>query len=70
MNWQPVASSLISHVAYDGERQILRVRFLRNSKEYAYHDVPPEAHEALMSAPSPGQHFHANIIGQYRTVRE
>jgi hypothetical protein len=33
---------------------------------YVYHDVPPEAAEALRRAFAKGRHFNARIRGRYR----
>jgi hypothetical protein len=52
----PVTSSLLKAVGYDAEKQELHVHFNKGG-EYIYHDVPKEAHEAFVSAPSHGKHF-------------
>jgi lysyl-tRNA synthetase class 2 len=35
-------------------------------RRYVYHDVPPEAAEALRSAFAKGRHFNARIRRRYR----
>lgn len=65
MDFEPVDSSMIQAVGYDRERQQLGVRFHKGAPA-TYHDVPPEAHEQLISSDSVGRTFHATILGQYR----
>jgi len=68
MDYEPVDSSMIAAVGYDAERQQLGVRFKRGAATHVFSDVPPDAHEALMSADSVGKHFHANILPNYKWV--
>ena len=35
-------------------------------RRYVYHDVPPEAAEALRAAFAKGRHFNRRIRGRYR----
>ena len=60
-----LASTLIARILYDDEQRTLRVCF-RHGPAYVYHDVPPEAYEALKSAASPGRHYNGEIKGHYR----
>jgi KTSC domain len=64
MQYQPVASSNITHVGYDSENGTLGVRF-SSGKEYHYDGVRPEQHAALVGAPSVGSHFAAHIRPAY-----
>ena len=61
-------SSALAAVGYDAATGTLLVRF-RSGEAYAYLDVPPEAHAALMTAPSKGRFFQAEIDPAYRYVR-
>lgn len=61
----PVISSNVGSIGYDKEKQILRIKFLRNEGEvYEYSGVPPEKWEALKST-SAGTYLHKEIIGNY-----
>jgi len=64
INLRPVESSMISHIGYDEEDRVLRVRFSKGA-EYDYADVPKTAHDALMKAPSIGSHFHKHVRNAY-----
>lgn len=37
---------------------------------YNYHGVPPEAHQALMAAPSIGRYLAANVAGNFKVTKE
>lgn len=60
----PVDSSNIEAVGYDPESQVMHVKF-RSGDTYQYSGVPADEHQALMSAPSIGGHFHRRIKGRY-----
>ena len=60
MNRIPVKSSNLRSVGYDSASQNLEIEFL-NSGIYQYSNVPNRVYEDLMSAPSHGQYFDANI---------
>jgi hypothetical protein len=66
LDYEPVDSSMISHVGYDAERQQLGVRFKRGGTTHVFSDVPQDAYDNLMSADSVGKHFHANILPNYK----
>lgn len=68
IDWRAVQSSMIQRVGHDADTRQLHVTF-KNGDTYIYHDVPGDAHEALASAASVGQHFLANIRDQYRHSR-
>jgi len=53
---------------YDSKDRIMHVRF-QNGYEYRVHGVSPEAYQAFLSAPSHGEHWHANIKDQYHIER-
>jgi len=65
----PANSSMLHSVGYDKEAQELHCRFAENGPLYIYHEVPPEAHAALMAAESRGKHFGQNIKGKYKHTR-
>ena len=58
MNMTPVNSSNLSAVGY--ENGILYIRF-HGGQMYCYYGVPEFVYEELMSAPSHGKYFAANI---------
>ena len=64
----PVTSSNISHIGYDKDNHILRVRF-KDSGEYDYAGVTHEEVADMAQAPSIGSHFHKHIKGKYQGVR-
>jgi hypothetical protein len=59
-----VDSSVIATIGYDPRRCLLEVEFL-TGKIYAYSDVPPAAHDALLAAESIGRHFNLAIRDEY-----
>lgn len=59
-----VQSSMISSIDYDDTTQTLTITF-KNGSRYAYAGVPPEAHDALMSADSIGSEFLASVRDVY-----
>lgn len=62
MQMQHVVSSDIESVGY--EDGTLYVRF-HSGGTYSYDEVPEAVYRSLMSAPSPGRYFIANIKGRY-----
>lgn len=59
-----LVSACLKSFAYDYGSGILELEF-RTGGVYQYFGVPPEVHEALADAPSPGRFFHRNIRGVY-----
>ena len=55
-----VDSTAIEQVSYDKETQVLRIMFKRGA-EYDYPNVPAYEFKALVSAPSVGKYYNANI---------
>lgn len=55
-----VISNNISHIGYDENARVLKVRF-KQGGEYHYSDVPPEVYVNLLTAESIGSHFAKNI---------
>lgn len=66
MRMIPVSSSDISSVGY--ENGILYIQF-HSGGMYSYSGVPASVYQNLMSAPSKGRYFHANIKGIYAYKR-
>ena len=60
MERQPVISSNIKSVGYDEDTETLEVEFKKGAL-YQYDSVPAEVHQSLMSAPSVGKYFSANV---------
>lgn len=65
----PVVSSNLATIGYDAEHRLLEVEF-KNGAVWRYADVPPEEHEALMTAPSVGRYFAANIKPVYADAEQ
>ncbi|QWT22037.1 KTSC domain-containing protein [Bacillus sp. NP157] len=70
MRREPVDSSVLASVGYDPDCHILEIEF-RSGSVYAYDDVTPGLHLRLMTAPSIGSFFDAEIrdIKPFRRVR-
>lgn len=65
MPWSKnVYSTMVSEVAYDEERQELRVTFARG-KTAAYAGVPEDKALELANAPSVGQYLNSEIKPYY-----
>ncbi len=60
MNPIAVESTVLATVAYDADRQLLRIEF-RDRSIYHYFSVPVEIHEGLLRAPSKGGYFNSSI---------
>ena len=65
MEREQVKSSNIKSVGYDPALQLLEIEF-QDGSVYQYNDVPRRVRDELMTAPSLGSYFHANIRGGYR----
>lgn len=57
-------SSVIAHIAYDLERQVLQITFVSGSI-YAYYKVPDDVFLELMQARSRGSYLNRRIKGNY-----
>ena len=68
MERESVSSSNIASIGYDAENEILEVEF-NHGGIYQYFDVPNNVYEELMSAPSHGVYFSANIRNDYGYVK-
>lgn len=66
--FQPITgSSNIAGAGYDAETRVLTVRF-HSGLAYQYENVPENIYDELVSAPSAGRYFNANIKNQFRTT--
>lgn len=68
MNRSAVVSSMINSVGYDANTRTLEVEFSKGGV-YSYANVPQEAYDAMVAAPSLGSHFLQNIKGKYETTK-
>ncbi len=66
--WQPVESSNLKTVRYEGAELVLEIEF-NSGDMYQYFDVPEAVFRELLSSESKGKYFHANIKGEYRYER-
>lgn len=64
MERQPVESSSIAAVGYDGALRTLEVEFV-NGGVYAYDGVPKAVYAAFLAADSHGRFFNAEIRDGY-----
>jgi lysyl-tRNA synthetase, class II len=62
-------SNSIESFDYDGQKQILRVKFI-NGKIYKYHDVPDRVYQDWKNAPSVGQYFNTNVKDKFGFDKE
>lgn len=58
-------STVIRRFDYRAEARELDILFT-TGRRYVYHDVPPEAADALRAAFAKGIHFNRRIRGRYR----
>ena len=58
-------STVIRRFDYRAEAHELDILFT-TGRRYVYHDVPPEAADALRAAFAKGVHFNRRIRGRYR----
>ncbi|NND23547.1 MAG: KTSC domain-containing protein [Acidimicrobiia bacterium] len=68
MERESVSSSNIASIGYDSENEILEVAF-NHGGIYQYSAVPSNVYKELMSAPSHGVYFSANIRNVYDYVK-
>lgn len=61
---RPVTSSNVEAVGYDPASKTMHVRF-KGGGTYAHRDVGPAEHRALVTAKSPGKHYHAHFKGKH-----
>lgn len=63
---KPVKSSNIEAIGHDGASLIVK---FKSGGTYHYHDVPPEHHDAMLAADSPGGYFHAHVKGKFKHTK-
>lgn len=63
-----VKSSNISDIDYDEKTKLLTITF-KSGGVYAYHEVSPKNHAALMSADSHGEHLSKHIKGVHKHTK-
>jgi hypothetical protein len=59
-----VNSDMMSSCGYDSSTATLEVEF-RNGSVYAYHGVPRDRYDALLSASSKGRYFNTHLRGKF-----
>jgi KTSC domain len=64
----PVASSLLTCVAYDHDRAILQLEF-RSGAVYQYFRVPRQSYQELLQADSHGAYFNRHIRRSFQYAR-
>ena len=57
MTMVPVKSTNVAAIGYDPARRELGVQYRSSDTVYTHPDVSAERHQALMDAPSKGQHL-------------
>ena len=65
MDRQPVESSNIASIRYDGVTKTLEVEFKKNGSIFQYGEVPQVVHQELINADSVGRYFHAHVKREY-----
>lgn len=68
MERQQFQSSSILAVGYDPIQEVLEVEFVKTGL-YQYMNVPAFIYEQLMTAPSVGIYFNANVKDQFACSR-
>lgn len=63
-----VRSSNIKSVGYDADAMTMEIKF-KTGGHYVYHNVTPEQHQQLISAPSIGAHFHKHIKMDFKVTK-
>lgn len=69
MDMQPVKSSLIAKVGYDGPTKTLAVEFAKGDV-YHYTDVTPKQFADLQGAKSIGAHFGEHIRAKHKFTKQ
>jgi hypothetical protein len=63
-----VESTTLVMIAYDLDRQLLKLEF-RDRAIYHYYDVPVDVYQGLVGAPSKGVYFNRSIRGRFVHTR-
>lgn len=64
-----VSSSMINMIGYDAKAKKLRVVFLKGGT-YVYSNVEADVYQEMVTSPSVGKYFHANIKPHYDFEKE
>jgi hypothetical protein len=64
VSMNPVVSSNIGAIGYDGVTRELHVQF-KSGRTYKYSNVPLDVYDAFLAAESKGKYFAANVRGKY-----
>jgi hypothetical protein len=64
MSREPVVSASVAGIGYSPMLGILEVVFIQGGT-YEYAGVPTDVHQALMAAPSKGEHVNRYIRGRF-----
>jgi hypothetical protein len=65
MEMNPVRSSALAEVGYDGHSHLLYIRFRHNPVTYTFVRVPQSVYDGLMSARSLGSFYNRHIRDIY-----
>ena len=68
MTREPVSSSNLTEIGYDGSTQTMEVCF-KNGRIYQYFDVPQAVYDELRAAESPGGYLSSEVKGRFRYAR-
>ena len=68
MKRSPVASSNISSIGYDKNRQTLEIEFISGAV-YQYFDIPEEKYQDIISSASIGRYFYDNIKDKHSYIK-
>ena len=68
MKREPVSSSTLAEIGYDGSTQTMEVCF-KNGRIYQYFDVPQAIYDELRRAESPGGYLSSKVKGEFRYAR-
>ncbi len=68
MTWTPIESKMFTSVAYDGEKQVLYLRF-HSGDVYRYFEFPTAQYQVFLDAESRGRFFLAHIRDHFRYER-
>lgn len=66
---KPVNSLSIKGIGYDEATNTCAIQF-SSGGTYHYRGVSPEAHKALVEAPSIGAHFHKHFKANYEGAKQ
>jgi hypothetical protein len=69
MNWLLLDSRMLAAAAYDGEKQILYLRFRKTGDVYRYFEFPAAEYQSFLDAESRGRFFLAEIRDHFRYER-